>query len=395
MAVGKALANPDRMMRKTLCLASLSLLLLGASGCHLYFGDDDDDCSDYEAYPWPGNRNPSSGQCEGGGGGGGGGCYDILPAEADSEGAALYDPYYQDWAMCESGCEWLGEAECRAADACRAIYMPTRCEGADCVTNEVFVACWGTAPSGAIQGGGCVGLDAYECSRHNDCIAVHEVAPDDGIGWFSYCGDEVVVCDDGDVDAPYELRDPESGKCQSNWDPCLPGGGEPGVPIAIPDWGACTSYCTGLDETSCKAADGCRAIYANACPPWADCFSLQYTECWATAPSGPVRGGGCVGLDSYECSRHDDCVAEHDSDWSGCDGMGTEPCPWTVGGFLACNDEAVDPPPPPPPPACPEIADEATCIEAACAPLYEGSECTCDPSGCTCAVWTFVACTDA
>lgn len=347
-----------------MCRILTLALLVSLGGCHFYFGGDDDDpCEDGEGAPspWPGLRNPENGQCEGGGGGGGG-CDEGLPL------AALYDPYYQDWAACYSGCEGLSEPGCLEADACRAIYVTVP-------GGVAFAACWGTAPSGPIQGGGCEGLDAYQCSRHNDCAAVHYPTVGGQPGLFAYCTPEAACAVDSDALID-QLRNPETGQCESVGNPCDPSTGRP---IAWPDWAWCHSHCSGLDEESCRAADGCRAIYANGCPPDAGCYYLKFQECWATAPSGPIRGGGCGGLDAYQCSRHDDCTAEYGRDDAG-----------ALYGFLGCHDESE---PPPPPPACDEYKTERACIESGyCAPIYEGSDCACDAMGCTCATWTFVAC---
>ena len=106
-----------------------------------------------------------------------------------------------------------------------------------------------------------------------------------------------------------------------------------------------------------------------------------------------MRGGDCTVLDAYECSRHDDCAAFHERVWSECAGGDWTACPVDLGSFFGCGPETV---PPPPPPLCPDIFDERTCIgTSGCEPIYEGSECSCTDTECTCAVWTFLACRDA
>jgi hypothetical protein len=81
--------------------------------------------------------------------------------------------------------------------------------------------------------------------------------------------------------------------------------------VAEPDWAVCYNACGGHDEAGCAADPQCRVIYdANSNvdePP-------RYRECWGIAPSGPADPGGCSGLDAYECSRHNDCVAYYDDD---------------------------------------------------------------------------------
>jgi hypothetical protein len=118
----------------------------------------------------------------------------------------------------------------------------------------------------------------------------------------------------------------------------------------------------------------------------------MYAGCWGTAPSGPIRGVPCAGLDAQQCSLHDDCQALHQNQTL----CGTAPCSVVAANFLSCQTEGPLPPPPPPPPPPCDTLDERGCIERAdCAPLYEGSGCTCDAAGCACSIWTFVSCGDA
>jgi hypothetical protein len=343
------------------------------SGCQIYFGGtgDDDDCYAVDgrsavADPGGGYLNPSTLACEFTGGGGGCGSNDFRPAASD-------------WALCYTTCSGMTEGQCVQSDGCRAIYKQYEVFDPDAWI-PVFDVCAATAPSGPVRGGGCDGLDAYECSRHDDCAAVRDPMS----GSFAGCQAETWVCPDVPVRPP--LRNPASGKCESpGGNPC-----DPAVPppTLVPDWGACDSPCAGLDETTCRAADACRAIYADASPPWTEqAPHFVYKDCWPTAPSGPVHGGGCQGLDAYGCSRHDDCVAHHDADWSAC--MNDATCPWTVGEFRSCEDEST---PPPPPPACPTLGEAACIARTDCTPLYRGEDCDCTPMGCTCSTWTFDAC---
>ena len=139
------------------------------------------------------------------------------------------------------------------------------------------------------------------------------------------------------------IRDsPESGTCEygvgSGSDPCVSGFN--GVPAPVADWGMCDSYCEALGEAECEASDGCRAILGETCAPWLDCASLVgFVACWPIAPSGPVAPGGCDGLTSYECSRHNDCAAEHTRDWFPCGGTDPTTCAPISTTFLACHPE--------------------------------------------------------
>jgi hypothetical protein len=95
-------------------------------------------------------------------------------------------------------------------------------------------------------------------------------------------------------------------------------------PIAFPSWAPCNSACTGLDEITCLVSDGCRATY------WPD----GYYGCFATDQTGPIQGS-CEGLDAWECSRHDDCVAQHDGGYFYIAESQIAPLGW----FVSCEDE--------------------------------------------------------
>lgn len=246
------------------------------------------------------------------------------------------------------------------------------------------------------------------------------------------------------------LRNPETGRCEyfggGGGDVCGDYGGpsadqEPGLG-ALPDWGLCQSECTGLDEQSCQDAAGCRAAYVSDCPANADCDGVTYAffECWQVSQSGPIQGT-CDGLDAWECSRHDDCVAQHFAGTDCEDAAGdqpTIPCegrvdPDAIGRFercaaeqpreITCYAEVLCDSLPPECPAnavpgiqggcwsgtcvladqceqpasCGQVSVEAACIAAAaCQPLYEGSGCSCDASGvCSCDEWLYQRCDGA
>ena len=224
--------------------------------------------------------------------------------------------------------------------------------------------------------------------------------------------DECVIYDRGGVPdiAPNELRNPNTGACEpygGGWcdDSC--GRACPATEQAEPDWGQCYSHCESLDESACKAASGCRAAYADT----------SFYQCWAVAPSGPIQGGGCTQLGAQDCSRHDDCSAIH--------AIGNP-----IGSFLSCaNETSISDPgscvgevtcdalPPNCPsgtiagrrngcwtgycipiadcdelPACSTL-DENDCIgRADCTPTYEGQNCTCNGTSCTCQTWVFDSC---
>jgi hypothetical protein len=170
------------------------------------------------------------------------------------------------------------------------------------------------------------------------------------------------------------LRNPDTGMCEEGssggggGDLCTGGSGDTRRPP--PDWGACESFCTGLDELTCQATAGCRAAYL-LCDAGPD--SRCFAECWATAPSGApgfAPGEGCEGLSAYECSRHDDCMPRHRSGGGGAlyaDPIGpfedcmTEPVGCysddECGPGLTCNSEEVCLPPP----GCASGTGDAAC----------------------------------
>jgi hypothetical protein len=234
-------------------------------------------------------------------------------------------------------------------------------------------------------------------------------------------------------------RNPETGVCEyfgggggTCGDPCnpCPATGEADRAPA-PTWGFCESQCTGLDEGTCTATSGCRAIYTSNCIA-ADCIDEPvYVDCWATDMQGPIQGGGCEGLDSYTCSMHDDCAAVH---YPACDGGADAEAPTPCGagafGYCIAEEDPSDPgncyepvtcdaatPDCPdgttpgikngcytgycipldecedPPPACTSLEAEASCIAREdCTPIYHGENCSCQDTVCTCETWIFDSC---
>lgn len=189
------------------------------------------------------------------------------------------------------------------------------------------------------------------------------------------------------------LRNPDSGQCEDvpidtgggECDPCgrCAPTGDQQEPQAPPDWGECQNACSGLDEATCLATDACRAAYLTACVG-GGCpdDGYDYYACWAVAPAGYTRGGTCEGLDAYECSRHDDCVARH-ARIVDCVDCTSDP---TVGGFESCAAESE------PAAACAELGEAECVAREDCDPYYDGVDCTCDGDTCTCADHVFTAC---
>jgi len=338
------------------CTSLAVLLFLGSAGCGFYFGGDDDDCN-WGGGPVPGApldmRNPDTGICESFGTWTE--CDDPCqpcPGAAESDAIAM-----PSWAYCDTYCEALDELTCMATSGCRAAYTDN-CEGPGCAdTGQTFYQCWGTDQSGPIQGGGCDDLDAWECSRHDDCIAVHynsgcyAISDEAGVpleceplGGFKACMDEPIVCDEFNPDIC-----PEGTECNAT-EVCLPYPGCDGTDSNgfIDCEAACAGFCVPADPNTpgnCYEEVLCDAIGPN-CP--ADTLPGVKDGCYT---------GYCIPL-------------------------------------AECPDAPPPPPPPPPPTPCAELTEEAVCIERAdCTAYYEGVDCTCYPDGtCECADWLFVDC---
>ncbi len=110
---------------------------------------------------------------------------------------------------------------------------------------------------------------------------------------------------------------------------------------AMPSWGYCQSFCTGLDENSCLGTGGCQAIYDN------DATGVgagQYRECWQTDFSGPPDVQSCEGLDAYTCSRLDSCISVHEFPCdAGAESDALTPPECEANYFIACHNEpAID-----------------------------------------------------
>lgn len=323
---------PQSMHRTLAYLLTSTLLALGSTGCAIYFDDpDDDDClyggSDVpqgglEA-PAPGLRNPFTGQCEFFDGGGGGGGCDSACGPCEPPPPTIPIPT---WGFCDSSCSGLDQATCSSTPGCRGAYL----------TSGVFSECWAVDMTGPVQGGACEGLDAWECSRHDDCVAIHvdtcSTSPAGdlacGTGEFVACGAEAAGCFvDQECQPGY--------RCNATEVCGLPPGCGSGDPNCD---AACYGYCVPVEDPGqCYGEVLCDALPPE-CPP--DRIPGRRDGCWT---------GQCILVNECE---------------------------------------------PPTPLACEDITDEQACIgRADCSALYEGSNCTCDAAGaCTCMTWTFTHC---
>jgi hypothetical protein len=188
-------------MLRLACVVSLAL----ASGaCTLHFGGDDggdDSCPPSEADEAPGAplelRDPSTLQCQAFGGGGY--CDERCPCAEDYPASdAVPIP---SWGWCESPCNGLAEDTCLLASECRAVY-DWGCLSNDsiCPLETPFLGCYPVDQSGPINGDSCLGLDAWECSKHNDCIALHT---EQCSGDTRDCWQEFVECWNEAAPPPY------------------------------------------------------------------------------------------------------------------------------------------------------------------------------------------------
>lgn len=228
-------------------------------------------------------------------------------------------------------------------------------------------------------------------------------------------GDDDTCPPGGVLISATSLRDPSTGTCQS-----FPDGVPCGcnqicaAPQAKPDWATCSGACDNLDETTCQATAGCRAAYteSTATPGSGTQTAFQFRGCWGTAPSGPVEGGDCTTLDAQRCSLHDDCAAVYIDRLNSANQVTStsfgqcipEPPPTSCGQTTCAPDEHCQEPcaaceglPTCVPNAtCESLPTEAACkLRGDCLPLYMGTDCTCTPTICTCAVETYERCETA
>jgi hypothetical protein len=391
---GATLAEPPWMMKG---LAVVAMLL---GGCQLYFGDDDPPCyyGADKATPTEGAayevRDPSTGECRSFGGG-----YDC----SDRCGPCAYRSLapLPDWGMCYGSCDGLGEEACFVTPGCYAAYL------VDAKQTETFWGCWDTAPSGPVQGS-CENLDAYECSRHDDCIAVYETTGN--ATQFDRCAPEPSVdycVSDGDCggnafcDTTVCYPSPTCTPC-STCGPC-------------PDSNTCYGVCVPNQPHACEAID-CGPGYTCAevctttngkvtCSP--ACVPNQQdpgecsgpVQCLSPAPACPsgTTPGIKAGCYTGYCIPVTACSPKHPGQCNGlvlCDAL-PPACPTgTVPGVAnACWSGYCIPETACPMAPCEQLTSETACLARAdCVPIYDGYQCTCGPNGCTCQVLTFDHC---
>lgn len=386
-------------MKKSLLL----LVLLG--GCGLYWGGSGDDvCNGGGAVakePAQEYVDPSTGQCSGYGGGGGG-CDPCGGPCAEAE--ALPPP---DWASCYSSCSGLSEDSCLNTAGCHADYTVVYAPGPGPV--DTFWQCVALPSYVTItEGGGCANLDAQSCSEHDDCASdyVQDAA---GNSKFASCDPESSDpgCSAVDCGPGYH--------CDEECYPC-DGSGSGGMSSGSGSGGMCSDTCspTCVPDQTCASVD-CGPGYTCAmecssgtcypsCIPSSggpgDCYgsvtcNSAPPQCPANTTPGVANGcytGYCIPVSQCGPNNPGDCYGQVMCNIAppSCP-MGTLPgvtngC-WT--GFCIPTGQCEVP-------ACETLTDETSCESRMdCIPIYNGTDCTCTPSGCTCANETWERCESA
>tara|TARA_R110002073_G_scaffold123819_1_gene267620 strand:- start:15614 stop:16447 length:834 start_codon:yes stop_codon:yes gene_type:complete len=252
-------------LRLALALALASTL---AAGCQEEYCALEYDRGAPLEDPLPGLRNPYTGQCDyyGGGGGGGGGnggsCGDF---GGSTEPAGDRAPI-PDWGICDGFCESLVEDDCLQAEECRGAYSDPCLDGSDgqCEFVEpAFYQCWAVSPGDGYSEEGCSTYDAEECSRHNECSAVHAISNGGDatgvLGVFGYCVDEPGPTDPGSCLGMIEC-DALAPECPEDTVPGIADGCWTGYCIPVDD---CNSLgaCSEQSEQQCVGRADCEPVY--------------------------------------------------------------------------------------------------------------------------------------
>lgn len=391
------------LMRRAVSAAVLCLVAGLAGGCDLYWGDGDDTvCASYTdgggaIGPVEELRDPGTGQCSTFGYGGGDYyCDDACGPCPVWEGDIAPPP---DWGSCYGACYGLDEASCFATPGCYGAYLAGYDSPAD--APQMFLGCWDTAPSGPI-GGSCENLDAYSCSRHDNCIAV--LGAETWGNQFLRCEDEPTgmsqTCATTDCGMGYHCEE----QCYPSDEPTGPNEMSSCSPVCVPDQ-TCASVdcgpgytCADVCEVDVNGQVTCNATCTPSNPndPGECTGSVLCTQVPPACPMGTVPGisGGCY---SGYCIPTTDCGPK-DPGTCGPATCTTPPpaCPMgTVAGVKnGCWSGYCIPQNECPLAACETLSDELSCVARGdCTAVYEGDNCTCYPSGgCTCENLTYERC---
>jgi hypothetical protein len=356
-------------------MRSLAVLLLLLGGCDLYFGGDDDPppCAygatgGGAAEPANGYRDPYTGQCEYYGGGG-------YPCDGTCGPCPEYDmgasqPY--DWASCYSQCEALDEGTCAETSGCYVAYIGD-------ANAHKFLGCFATAPSGPVQGS-CAGLDAYSCSRHDDCSALYSATNGQ---YFTECLTETASGCDCEMGYHCEQQCDANVMCGN---------------VCVSDY-TCASVDCAPGYTCTEVCDG------GTCGP--KCVPSQHEpgECYGAvtcnemAPACPSNTTPGVSNGCYTgyCIPLSDCGPKDPGTCTGAVACATPPpaCPagTTAGRKNGCWSGYCIPDSQCPLASCATLTTESSCVSRAdCSPVYTGADCTCYPDHCECNDLTFDRC---
>ncbi|MGN6105442.1 MAG: hypothetical protein ACTHU0_10085 [Kofleriaceae bacterium] len=242
-----------------------------ASGCTLYFnGDDEPECKRPLLSPAQELRNPYTGMCEPVGVGG---CDNAC-------GPCTATPSPRpDWGTCGSPCEALDETACAVTPECRVAYLDDQPGG-----QPTFWGCWAIAPSGPAPGGRCDQLDAFECSRHDNCAAVYEdpTHGSDALARFERCIPEAVTLCASEQDCGPNERCTAAEECLPP-PGCDANGGCPAVcygRCVAEQPAACPTLTT---EAACVARTDCQPVYrgedCTCYPGHCQCNVLTFERC--------------------------------------------------------------------------------------------------------------------
>ncbi len=322
----------------------LACLIL-VTGCDLYFtGDDDPPCALADVAPAQLLRDPVTGLCHGFGSGG---CpAECGPCEAD----IIAEP---DWGSCNAGCEAFDSETCLDVPGCRAVFV----SNVEDDGGFQFHECWSIAPSGPAPGS-CAGLDAQECSRHDNCSAFYTA--EDGILTFAECRVEPVQGCFGDDECGGNAH------CSTSDGECL-------LPPGCEEGETCPGVCYGKCVSD---GDVCSNV---ACGPGTHC-EAQCLPCDGTnGPCDPFCSPVCVpdtdACAAVDCAPGFSCVET-------CQGDPNNP------GCGICDATCV------PVGTCESLQAEAECLgRNDCTTVYTGEDCTCYGNGtCDCEVLTYTRC---
>jgi hypothetical protein len=375
-------------------LAFMPALLL--AGCDMYFGDGDDEppCADYNnGGIYAQYRDPASGTCIDSGGWGG--CEDqCAPCVSNGEVDG-----YVDMGFCSSACTGLDQATCEATSGCyAAIY-----DDGTALKPE-YDGCWQTAPSGPVQGT-CANLDAFECSRHDDCELIYgsNTGPDSR---FIECRQETPFQGCGDVGSDCAPGYHCEEQCYPSDDPAGDPNGKMGYcqTVCVPDGNACaavdcapgydciescevlgngTLQCdtqcvpSGMDPGSCTGPVACDAL-PPSCPSGTTAGIRDL--CWS---GYCIPNNACGPGDPGECYGTVACATASPSCPSGTT-PGVENACWT--GYCIPTSQC-------PLATCETLSSENACdARSDCTPVYTGTDCTCYPNGCSCGTLTYDHC---